>query len=328
MHKPQKIHPPVRKTPAFWDRIFAAICLISTVVLGTSTPAPAGTDDSLVFCVLGDSRGKNDGVNQEALAELADAFAKESPRFILFPGDLVSSGSERQLKNWRDSFMKPLLEKNISVYPCRGNHDLGQSPRSNDLWKKVFTGKFALPDNGPEGEKSLTYEVRTPNAVVFVMDCYVHKNQVNTAWLESRMKKIEPKQNRIHVFAMAHEPLFAVKHKDCLASAPQQRDKFLDILMNNGGLAYFCGHDHFYDHAVATVNGGEFHQLVCGGAGAPLYSWDKQYADKRLRNIAHSRMLSFMVVRIAGNKAVLTAKAWNPKSDKIEIIDSFSYTLK
>jgi len=317
-----------RRNPMKWNGILAKLCLAALVLAGATSLAPAGDDDSLVFCVLGDSRGKDDGVNRKALVKFADALAKEHPKFILFPGDLVSRGSERQLANWRETFMKPLLEKDISVYPCRGNHDLGKSRKSNELWRKIFDGEFALPENGPEGEKTLTYEVRTPSAVVFVMDCYIQKNEVNTAWLEGRMKEIKPVENKVHVFSMGHEPLFQVKHKDGLASRPKARDKFLDVLMKNGGVTYFCGHDHFYNHAAASLEGGEFHQFVVGGGGAPLYSWDGKYADKRVREIVHSRKLSYVVVRITGDKAVLTAKAWNPKTDEIEVVDKMAHTIE
>ena len=292
------------------------------------------SSDELVFCVTGDSRGKIKGgtINKEVLNKLTAAFKEEKPAFVLVSGDLVSGYSsklEQQLKDWRDTFMAPLLNAGIKVYPCRGNHDASPKKIAYKVWKKVFSGKFALPENGPDGEKGVTYYLKDKNALVFVLDSYGRKgptHKVNTAWMEKVIKE-EKGDKPMHIFAMAHEPAFQARHKDCLASKPAERDKFLNSFLSNGGVCYFCGHDHFYSHAVVTLDKGEFHQFICGTAGAPLYDWKGKYADERVKEIKADKAFGYMVVKIKGNTAVLTTKVWDKKGN-LATIDEFTYKLK
>jgi len=292
------------------------------------------SSDALVFCITGDSRGKPKGetINKDIIQKLTDAFKEEKPAFVLVSGDLVSGYSsklEQQLTEWRNTFMAPLLDAGIKVYPCRGNHDASPKKIAYNVWQKVFSGKFALPDNGPDGEKGATYFLKDKNVLVLVLDLYGKKgptHKVNTAWMEKVIKE-EKGNNPMHVFAMAHEPAFRARHKDCLASKPAERDKFLELLLSNGGVCYFCGHDHFYSHAKVALDKGEFHQFICGTAGAPLYDWKGKYADTRVKEIKADKAFGYMVVKIKGNTAVLTAKAWDKKG-KLTTVDEFSYTLK
>ena len=294
--------------------------------------------DELVFCVTGDSRGSEDGINKKIALKIADAIKAEKPSFVFVNGDLVSGYSsdlEKQLINWRDTFMAPLLDAGIKVYSCRGNHDAagGKIKRmlgKNDvlsIWQKVFSDKFAFPDNGPKGEKDVTYFVKENNVLVLVMDTYPGKpkHKVNLKWVKKVIQE-EKGDKPMHLFAVTHEPAFAVRHKDCLASKPKDRDKFLDIFLSNGGICYFCGHDHFYNHAKVALPKGDFHQFVCGTLGAPLYKWKGKYKDKRVKEVKTSASFGYMVVRIKGKQATLTMKGWN-NNGKLETIDTFSYSL-
>jgi hypothetical protein len=229
--------------------------------------------------------------------------------------------------------MPPLLNAGIKVYSCRGNHDVANGKITKnkstalEVWQKVFSGKFAFPENGPEKEKNVTFFIKDKNILIFVMDAYsLDKHTINTQW----MKKIlvaEKGDAPIHIFTVTHEPAFAVKHRDCLAENPEERDKFLNIFLQSGGVCFFCGHDHFYNHAKVILPDGEFHQFICGTAGAPLYKWEGKYRDKRVIKIKSKTNFGYMLVHIKGEKATLTMKAWN-KNDELEIVDSFSYSLK
>ena len=310
----------------------------AAAIFAERSQKPTISGDELVFCVTGDSRGDEEGINKNIAMKVADAIKAEKPSFIFINGDLVSGYSsklEKQLINWRDTFMAPLLDAGIKVYSCRGNHDaapgkmerlLGKNNALN-IWQKVFTGKFAFPDNGPGGEKGVTYFVKDKNILVLVMDTYPGKpsHKVNLKWVKKVIKK-EKRKKSMHLFAVTHEPAFTVQHKDCLASRSKDRDKFLDVFLSNGGVCYFCGHDHFYNHAKVALPKGEFHQFVCGTLGAPLYKWDGEYKDKRVKEVKTSKSFGYMVVHIKGKKATLTMKSWDKKG-KLKIIDTFSYSL-
>jgi DNA repair exonuclease SbcCD nuclease subunit len=311
--------------------------ILFSLILLSLTLSIYAVDNELTFCVTGDSRGKEDGINKKIINKIIDAVKKEKPSFVVVNGDLVngySSKLEKQLVTWRDTFMPPLLDAGIKVYSCRGNHDAanGKAKRSKTtalkIWQKVFSDKFAFPDNGPSGEKGVTYFIKSKNVLLLVFDSYTKKmkHKVNTEWMSQVLQK-EKTSNSMHVFVMTHEPAFSVQHKDCLESNPKERDKFLELFLTNGGRSFFCGHDHFYNHAKVELPAGEFHQFVCGTLGAPLYKWKEEYSDKRVSKVKHTKAFGYMVVHIKGNTATLTMKAWNNKNE-LETIDTFSYTLK
>ena len=310
-----------------------------TLVSATQPEENTLPKDELTFCVTGDSRGGDDGINKKIITKTVEALKVEHPSFVAVNGDLVSGYSsklEAQLINWRDSFMKPLLDAGIKVYSCRGNHDaapgkvewvMGKNSALS-VWQKVFSGKFAFPNNGPETEKGVTYFVKNKNMLLLVMDTYPGKpsHEVNLPWVE-KVIKAEKGDLPIYLFAVTHEPAFAVHHKDCLASKPKERDKLLDILVSNGGVCYFCGHDHFYNHAKVTLPKGEFHQFVCGTSGAPLYQWNEKYHEKNIQAVKTVKSFGYMVVHIKGKTATLTMKGWD-KEGNLKTLDTFSYTLK
>ncbi len=328
---------------SFPAMVVSLAMLFSTIF--TAGFVSAADKSQVVFCVAGDSRGSvmpySAPINKEILAKLVTALKAEKPQFVLFTGDLVSGYSrdlEKQLTLWRDTFMKPLLDAGIKVYACRGNHDksLGRKSKRNaalKVWNKVFSGKFAFPQNGPKNALGVTYFVRDNNVLALILDNYKddgYPHKVNVAW----MSKIISQEKRkypypLHIFAICHEPAFTVIHKDCLGKNKKARDEFLKSFLKAGGVAFFCGHDHLYNHSKVELPEGVFHQFVCGGAGAPLKKWNGKYLDKRLIKVQSSKSFGYMVVKVAGNKATLTAKGWNDKgTGTLKTIDKFTYTLK
>ena len=313
--------------------------------LFTANFASAAGTSQVVFCVAGDSRGTElkhaAPINKNVLSKLVRALKAEKPQFVLFTGDLVSGYSrdlEKQLMIWRDTFMKPLLDAGIKVYSCRGNHDKSLGGRSKKnaalkIWNKVFSGKFAFPKNGPKNALGVTYFVRDNNVLALILDNYKddgYPHKVDVAW----MNKIITKEKRIppsplHIFAICHEPAFTVIHQDCLANNKRARDDFLKSFLKAGGVAFFCGHDHLYNHSKIKLREGIFHQFVCGGAGAPLVGWKGKYLDKRVAKVKSSKAFGYMLVKVVGNKATLTAKSWNSKgTGSLKTIDKLTYTLK
>ena len=310
-----------------------------TLASATPTDNKASQEDEVIFCVTGDSRGDDNGINKKILTQTLQSLKAEHPSFVVVNGDLVSGYSsklEKQLINWRDSFMKPLLDAGIKVYSCRGNHDAAPGKLERlmgknsalAVWQKVFSGKYAFPDNGPAKEKGVTYFVKKKNLLLLFMDTYPGKptHQVNLPWVE-KIIKTEKGDLSMHLFAVTHEPAFAVHHTDCLASKPKERDKFLNTFTSHGGVCHLCGHDHMYNHAKVITPQGEFHQFVCGTLGAPLYKWNGKYHEKNVQLVKTEKSFGYMVVHIKGKTAVLTMKTWDD-AGKLKIIDTFSYTLK
>ena len=258
------------------------------------------------FIVTCDSRGYDNGINQVVLSELAAEIKSRGVDFVLFPGDLVSGYMaidpdefEAYLRAWVE-IMKPVYNADIPVYVGRGNHELGDvwshyphpgtnpDPNDNNMlrWLNVFGSnsypKQKLPDNGPEDEKFMTYSVTHKNAFFVMLDQYAgirhdFHHKVNQEWLDDQLAA----NTKPHIFIAGHEQAFRALHYDCLDYFPAQRDTFWTSIKNAGGRTYFCGHDHFYDHARVDDGDGnlnnDIHQYIIGTAGAPPYTWSLPY---------------------------------------------------
>jgi len=263
------------------------------------------------FVVAGDSRGASSGINSTILSEIAQATINENADFILFPGDLVTGSSDAgvlmsQLLEWR-GVMQPVYDAGIEVYPCRGNHDAGV----RWVWDSVFTGEYALPDNGPPGEEFITYAVGQGNMLIVALDQYISINRVNQVWLDS----VFAANDRPHVFVFGHAPAFKVRHYDCLDDYPAERDTFWNSLAAEGARAYLCGHDHFYDHARLDDGDGDpdddLHQYIVGTAGAPLRSdglYDGVNSLWTPTRVHHEMQFGYVLVEVVGEAVTLTWK--------------------
>lgn len=278
------------------------------------------------FVVAGDSRGRDNGINAKVVDKLVPAIVREQPDLVLVPGDLVqgyaSAAAVRgQLMHWRKRFMEPLVAAGIRVYPVRGNHDLARG--GPQPWNEVFAGEYALPQNGPAKEKGFTYAVRHKNALFLNLESYVRRGRVDQAWVDAQLAG----HDATHVFAQAHEPVYSMAdgHADTLESNRPARDALIVSLAKAGGRAFFCGHDHWYDHGVKAVAGLPLHQFVVGTAGAPLRKSKGLYRDKDVKAHAHARVYGYLVVTVDGDRLTARMKALMGDGT-FQVIEDFSWT--
>ncbi|MBI4976820.1 MAG: metallophosphatase family protein [Spirochaetes bacterium] len=282
------------------------------------------TNDILTFVVAGDSRGSDNGINRMVLSELRDAVLKEKAELVIFPGDLVTGPKDyatmmAYFSNWASEFMLPLKNAGIPVYAVRGNHDLVSSGSNAAAWNDTFSGDFAMPQNGPEKERNLTYAVSRKNALFIGLDVYItgRTGIADVAWMQSVLAT----NTLPHVFAFTHVPLYPLSgkgahadgyaySKDIKGARVPERDAFVYALSAAGSYAYFCGHDHWFDAGSITLtNGREFYQMLSGGAGAPIRKWEgSNYAEPAMKNITHFDDFGYLVVVITGDDVAMTAK--------------------
>ena len=265
------------------------------------------------FVATCDSRGSSSlqQVNTNVLREIALAAVEESADLVVFAGDLIYGypGVETAFREWTNA-MAPAYEAGIGVYPVRGNHDVGAG------WHEVLG--HGLPTNGPPNEVGMTYAFTNRNALFLGLDNYsgslVYYNApiaVHTAWVDQQLAS----NTLPHVFAYGHSPAFKVRHYDCLDDVPAQRDAFWHSLTAAGAKAYFCGHDHFYDHSRLDDGDGnpvnDVHQIVAGTAGAPLYDrapYDGYNGVWTPVHMFYDKVHGYVVVEIDGSRATLTWK--------------------
>ena len=245
------------------------------------------------FAVFGDQRDADGtvGVNTAVIQSMAnDIVLNRGVSLVLCGGDQIhgrtGTAAEASLptmyQNWRTA-MAPIL--NIA-YPVRGNHETyGEisTPYYPYYWDtcivKVLT---QIPQNGPDDEKGMTYSFANQNVLFVGVDQFVpdNSNRVNQPWLDQQLAaNILP-----HVFVYGHEPAVAVTYSlSSLAYFPLHRDDFWQSLGSGGCQVYLTGHSHLYNRATVTIT--DVHgqtsppitQLILGGGGGPLETWDGDY---------------------------------------------------
>jgi hypothetical protein len=232
----------------------------------------AANAEQIRFAVLGDTQGRlTTPVSEEAFTRIVrDVLAADPPvQFVVIVGDLVSGIWNENAHRGEYQVWKQLADPwyqadfyGLKVYVLPGNHDEPNFFSFSRTWREAFP---YLPDNGPADDKQMTYSfdvgpchlvaVNTSTPTVF------KAHTVNVKWLREDLQK----SNKPIKLVFGHEPAYKVE-KNRVGSLDCQgplRDEFWKILTENGVKAYFCGHDHGYDHWVKD----NVHQIITAGGG-------------------------------------------------------------
>jgi hypothetical protein len=309
------------------------------------------------FVVMGDTRDRTmntaTGISPD-LSKMAEAIAAERPDLVIHTGDLCNGyyttreapmhGRFREMfRNWKAA-VRPIYDydnkKGIPIYPVRGNHEDGELITNTEL-KKAYEEEIAsfLPQNGPEGEKGLTYRVTHKGAEFIALDEYADKKAafirgyVNQGWLNDEFAR----EKQPFQFVFCHTPAYKVGnyHQSPfpnLYSHPEHRDALWESFKKAGVSAYFCGHIHFY--CRGTIDGIE--QIVIGNGGADTVVYDAKQVEKAV-TIHYPRVPFMSAADVRTGYAVITVderagvatgvqKVLNNKTGKWEEGDTF--TLK
>ncbi len=279
--------------------------VLIVLLIASGLSAALGQTQKWKFIVFGDCRGlgTTNLVNTNIVMELARACTNEQPAFVLVSGDLIYQGDLGGYQTWSNA-MRSVYQAGIPVYPVRGNHDLDGDASA---YPQFFAA--SLPQNGPTGEKGLTYAIYHSNAVVLALDAYVKRHQVNTNWV----KAVLATNTCLHVFAMSHDPAFKVTQLACLDDYPAARDTFWNLLSNAACRVYLTAHDHYYDHLRADDQDGDpsndVHQFIIGTGGGP-FSPDGAYDGTNDLwtpvPVYHEKQYGYGAVEIDGPTATLT----------------------
>lgn len=281
------------------------------------------------FMVVGDLHhtSPSPDFNQSMLNELTQAAIQEEVDFVFFQGDLgieaFTSPAEEDsvLKDWR-LVLESLQDQNIRLYACRGNSEM------NNLqsWNSLFSGAWAFPQNGPAEEKNLTYTVEYENLLFVVLDQYTLAHRVNQVWLDSILSA----STSDHIFVAGHEPAFKLAYTHCLGMYHCDRDLFWESLSDAGVEAYFCGLDHFYDHAIIydghVTNAGDLHHITVGTGGGTLHAdseYDGDNGTWRPERLFHEKEYGYMLVELTGEEVKMTWKHRTGPNMYVDGGDSF-----
>jgi len=211
------------------------------------------------FAVISDTQG-----NPKVSGELAKLAWGQRPSFLLHPGDLVSTGKNRD--HWLKHFfpgMRPLIN-HVTFYPVLGNHEQNA---------KHYYNYVSLPK--PEYYYAFNYG----NARFFMIDTNqkVNPGSVQYNWLEKELANSDAEWK----FVCHHHPPYSSdendygnlwktnqgKHGDLRARelVPLYEKYGVDVVWN--------GHIHSYERTwrvaagKAVQSGGPFYMITGGGGG-------------------------------------------------------------
>jgi hypothetical protein len=337
--------------------LILALYLVNASCTGVSTP-PRNSAQVWKFAVLTDTQGANRApeghscINDDVVQAIAKDLVREHPDFVLVSGDLVNGWFKNggtpypvQYQNWKKT-MEPVYQSGIRVYPIRGNHDSGPErialpplpahleppPGALAQLKNAFQETFNetyIPQNGPMGEKGLTYSFSHKNAFFVGLDQYNGgQHKINQEWLDCQLAG----NTLSHIFIYGHEPAFEIKHKDNLSCFPVLRDNFWNSIGRAGTGIYFCGHEHFYDRALIRDSAGHpLRQIISGSGGGRLRNWSGKYkeANRVTAEYHNEDFYGYILVTVEGPNVTVRWKALTHPEDmnSWQVLDTFSYSV-
>jgi hypothetical protein len=316
--------------------------------------------EALRIVVAGDGRAEfpwnsprledKEGINKQITGEIVEAVLKENAQVMLWTGDstnVTDNNPEtlrKQLLAWRE-IIQPVYDHKVTVLPVRGNHEAYRYEKGSnepipilgakETWNKVFSGQYALPTNGPENEKNLSFYYILGSVLCIGLDQYANRSGhlVNQSWLDQVLQN----HRRPFVFVYGHEPAFmSGGHgiNETFGSNPVARNALWESLIQAGARVYLCGHDHLYDHMTIVRASGEpgpvLHQLATGTAGAPFYhgsTHNDNGSRWKLDSVEHiENTYGYLLITVEKNKATITFKG-RISPGHYEPMDTLSYAV-
>ena len=257
----QVISPSVTNIPVNTDTPTSTQTLIPTsTVTPTATPLPGFS-----FVVTSDisyTGGKEyiDYPNFFA-ALLGYVKAVDAGAFMVSPGDLLPI----EETHWTIS---QVLGKDYLWFPLPGNHDFDYLADIRYLQDYDYDSNGEVEPNivnwGPDSCPHTTYSFDYQNAHFVALNVYCNEESpcgidgsiTDTIydWLADDLTATDKE----HIFIFGHEPAYPqpdeqtgyLEHDyDSLDQYPQARDRFWQLLVENGVTAYIHGHTHTYSAA-------------------------------------------------------------------------------
>lgn len=291
------------------------------------------------FIVFGDSKGKENGINEKILKELINETCKltPAPQFIVMCGDTVAGNSKEEVLLSQLKIFKGIIEKyhpDKFLIPVVGNHEVNIEP-IDDRYEKIISLAYndLNPLNALQGHNNTVYCMDFEDTRLIILNAFHHgaihkinKEQLN--WFKE--KASEPKKNKL---VFIHSPAFPTGAHlgHCLDLYPECRDDFWRVVDECNIDIVFSGHEHNYSRRIidGSFSNEIFHykrsitQVISGGGGEKLRD---KYKSKQGVVVAPIAIYHFLVVDIEQNSIIVSAisskgkKLDEFKIDKSQII--------
>lgn len=271
--------------------------------------------------VLGDSKGKKNGVNEEVLRKLLKQIKALNPQpdYIIHLGDLTAGSDNRiKLRSLFEGFRNIFAAMNIknTIIPVFGNHEGGENPRdySSELVFRETFNDF-LPDGELEGYNSTVYYKDLDNTRLVVLNsCHFHEeNKITGEQLIWFRNALAVKRDFKIVFV--HIPPYptGAHYGTSLDLYPEYRNEFWSVVDENRVDIVLAGHEHNYSRRIINDNfstdrfkfNNQIYQIISGGGGEKLRDKYKSKTGVKIPPIAKYH---FIVIDILDKTLVLKAR--------------------
>ncbi len=267
-------------------------------------PLPAEAASASVtrfsFIAYGDTRGRRDGVNEqyehslvvESMLRTIKSMENgpEPIRFVLQSGDAVVNG--RDPKQWNVSFIS-LINRlttigGVPYYLAPGNHDVTSAAELNAPGRLVGLQNYLravgqlIPADGATRRLAgyPTYAFGYGNTFVIAFDSNIAEDSTQLAWVRGQLEGLD-RTRFTHVVAFFHHPAYSSgPHGGTTIERPTLavRANYMPLFRRHNVEMLFTGHEHFFEHFVeryrdAAGQPRRIDQIVSGGGGAPLYTY-------------------------------------------------------
>ncbi|MBC7234555.1 MAG: metallophosphoesterase [Chloroflexi bacterium] len=205
----------------------------------TSASLSSESDETLLFAVCGDTRGRDD-IFRQIMADVAARGAA----FLIHTGDLVSWGSDQEFRHVAEL----LAELTVPFYPVPGNHDNGDG----------LLSAYLRHSGAPAAHYSLD---QGPAHFSFINSSLGSVDQDELEWLAADLAATD---RPVKVVTLHHPPFDPAGTSHIMARG---NEAFMALVEAQNVDLVLSGHIHSFDDA--RRNGVRY--IITGGGGAPLY---------------------------------------------------------
>jgi len=265
--------------------------------------------DKVKFLVFGDSQSVPPYSTWQTTIHNAYK-ANPDARFVINVGDLVDVGQNGAHWNaWFDATAGVI--DSIPEMPTLGNHET--NPPNGTRRPVYWDAQFAMPQNGPDGEKNQAYSYDYGPVHIVVLDSQQAEQKkygdifsTQKAWLDKDLSATMATW-KIVCFHKAPYQLHKTRSSDDVKSA------FCSILESHHVDLVFNGHDHGVGRTY-PINNGVIEQkpsqgtiyYICGRSGSKVYrDLEKKPWDAFFYNPLDQP--NYLVVGITGKKLTVRA---------------------
>ncbi|KYH30380.1 3',5'-cyclic adenosine monophosphate phosphodiesterase CpdA [Clostridium colicanis DSM 13634] len=236
--------------------------------------------------ILGDSKGKDDGINKKILNKVFKQIKelKTQPEYIIHLGDSVAGSSDVRIFKYQIKEFHKLIEQYYPInrlLPVLGNHEVNNKP-------KDFQGEEAFEecyssidvDNYLKGYHKTVYYKDFDNVRCIFLNSF-HYGELfritgrQLEWFRKVTKDLIPFK-----IVFVHLPIYptGAHLTTCMDAYIEDRNTFLKALEESNVSLVFCGHEHNYSRRLIGFNDKKIMQIITGGAGEKLRN---SYKDKK-----------------------------------------------